>query len=112
MSLEAPSRSGVESDGAREGVPMKLELATHHVRNVEFAEQTRLIDHELQIDKAELVETILDRSYFQDVHVDILRPRDDARIVHIIDVVEPRVRVSDPSFDFPGLLSPPATVGE
>ncbi|MPZ71456.1 MAG: hypothetical protein GEU71_18320, partial [Actinobacteria bacterium] len=43
--------------------------------------------------------------------IELVAPGDDVRIVHILDVAEPRVRISDPGVDFPGIVGPLHPVG-
>src|SRR5262245_22507307 len=88
-----------------------LELATFEVRDVAFGAQTQLTDGVLTINEEELKAGLLESGDFSEVRVDIVKPGDDVRIIHIVDAVEPRVRVSAPGTDFPGFLSPPRTVG-
>src|SRR5690242_9544339 len=88
-----------------------LELATYEVRDVVFGKQTQLAGGVLTINLQELKAELMESGDFGDVLVEIVKPGDDVRIIHILDVVEPRVRVSAPGTDFPGFLSPPRTVG-
>src|SRR5262245_603797 len=88
-----------------------LELATFEVRDVAFGAQTQLTDGVLTINLEELKAELLESGDFSEVRVDIVKPGDDVRIIHIVDAVEPRVRISAPGTDFPGFLSPPRTVG-
>ena len=88
-----------------------LELATFEVRDVVFGDHTRLIDGVLTINRDELKAHLMETGDFRDIVIDAVKPGDDVRLVHILDLVEPRLRVSEPGTDFPGWLSPPRTVG-
>ncbi len=44
----------------------------------------------------ELKAYLLEDSPFQDIEIDVARPGEKTRIVHALDVVEPRVKVSGP----------------
>jgi glycine reductase len=89
-----------------------LELATFDVNNVVLGTETKFADRVVSIDKGEFRRKLLEgEELFRDVDVDVVSPGDEVRIVHVIDVVEPRVRVSEPGTDFPGLLGKPRTVG-
>jgi glycine reductase complex component B subunit alpha and beta len=90
---------------------MRLELASYRVRDVRPGPRTVLEDGVLQIDHAELARLLTEDPVLEDVRVELARPGESVRIVHVMDAVEPRVRVSAPGSDFPGLLSPPFTVG-
>ena len=91
---------------------MLLELASYRVRDVRFGRRTGLRDGVLHIDRAEMEAMLADDPALGSVHVELARPGESVRIVHIMDAVEPRVRVSAPGTDFPGFLSPPFTVGQ
>ena len=103
--------TAAQSNIVRQDRKPPLELATFEVRDVVFGAQTRLAEGVLTINADELKALLMESGDFRDVGIDIVKPGDDVRIVHIIDLVEPRVRVSEPDTDFPGLLSPPRTVG-
>lgn len=90
---------------------MALELATFQVDDVVIGSETRFVDGVLSINPEELRTLLLRDGYFADIDIEIVRPGEDSRIIHIVDVVEPRVRVSAPGSDFPGLLGPPQTMG-
>lgn len=90
---------------------MALELGTFPVTDVVLAETTAYRDGVLTIDAAELRARLLSDPHFLEVNVDVVKPGDSARVHNIIDVVEPRIRVSEPGTDFPGLLAPQLTVG-
>jgi glycine reductase len=89
-----------------------FELATYEVSDVQKGDRTELRDGVLFVNFDDLKVVLLeDDEWFDDVTIDIVRPGDDVRLVHVIDVVEPRIRISDPGSDFPGMLSVPRTVG-
>lgn len=89
----------------------ELHLGSFQVRDVVTGSHTGLQAGVLSVNIAELKERLLEDSWFSDVDVEIVRPGSSVRIVHVVDVVEPRIRVSDPGTDFPGMLSLPRTVG-
>lgn len=91
---------------------MELTLGSFEVREVEPGFVTKWVDGTLTINIDELKDYLLEDELFFDVEVDIVRPGEDVRIIHAIDVVEPRVKVSPPGGNFPGLLGVPKTVGE
>lgn len=91
---------------------MRLDIAKFHVTDVVFSDTTRLADGVLYVNKDELRGLVLQDDHFADVEIDLARPGDRTRIINILDVLEPRHKVSGPSTVFPGLLGPPVTVGE
>ena len=90
---------------------MRLEMATSAVSDVRFSDRTRVAGGVLEIDRAELRRLLLDDDAFADVSLDIARPGESARIIHVMDVVEPRWKPA-PGSTFPVLLGAPRTVGE
>lgn len=90
---------------------MVLELATFQIDDLIPASETKLVGGILSINIEELKSLLVEDSLFADVGIEIVRPGEDVRLIHIIDVVEPRARISQPGSDFPGLIGPPQTVG-
>src|SRR5258706_10801956 len=91
---------------------MRLEIGSIHIRDVETSDRTELRDHTLAIDAAELRALVLEDSHFTDARVRVVKPGESVRIIHALDVVEPRWKVTGPGGVFPGFVSPPITVGE
>jgi sarcosine reductase len=77
-----------------------------------LAERTELANGTLSLNAEELRALLLADDDFEDVEVDVVRPGEDVRILHVVDVVEPRTRASAPGTDFPGMLGTPRTVGD
>src|SRR6266446_6550782 len=90
---------------------MRLEMATTLVREVRFADATRIADGVLEIDRETLRTLILEDDAFADVALDVVRPGDSVRIIHVMDAVEPRWK-PEPGSTFPGFIGVPKTVGE
>ena len=90
---------------------MKLELANFPVERITLSHRTLYADGELFIDPHDIRRRMLDDGYFEDVTVHVAHPGDPTRIIHVVDVVEPRLKVSGPGCVFPGVLGPPAQVG-
>ena len=90
---------------------MKLELHTFEVDDVRFSSETRLSGRTLNIDRQAIVDMVSEDSHFNEVEVHLVRPGDDIRLINVLDVVEPRHKVSGPGSIFPGLLGPVFGVG-
>ena len=90
---------------------MALELGTFPVADVILGEKTGYQDGVLTVNARELRDRLLPDSHFLDVTINVVRPGDSVRVHNILDVVEPRVRVSEPGTDFPGMLCAARTVG-
>jgi sarcosine reductase len=95
-----------------EAPSMRLEIGSVNVRGLDFGHRTELADHTLVIDHDELRALVLDDPHFTDVRVRLARPGESVRLIHTLDVVEPRWKVAGPGGVFPGFVSPPVTVGE
>jgi glycine reductase len=91
---------------------MRLEIGTIHVRDVRLGDRTELRDRTLVVDAAELRALVLEDPHFTDVQIRLARPGESVRIIQVLDVVEPRWKVSGPGGIFPGFASPAQTVGE
>ena len=57
------------------------------------------------------LDMVSEDGHFSEVEVHLVRPGDDIRIINVLDVVEPRHKVSGPGGMFPGLLGPAVGVG-
>ena len=90
---------------------MALGLATFRVEDVILVGETKLAGGILSINPDQLRTRLLEDVSFEDVLIDVVKPGENARVVHVLDVVEPRARVSEPGSDFPGVIGPPQTVG-
>ncbi len=90
---------------------MRLELARYVVRAVDVGARTALENGCLVVAPDELRDLVLADRHLTAVRVDVARPGDRLRIVHCLDVVEPRAKAAGPGDVFPGFLSPPVTVG-
>ncbi|MFI5121235.1 MAG: glycine/sarcosine/betaine reductase component B subunit, partial [Thermoanaerobaculia bacterium] len=89
---------------------MELHVASFDVRDVVFGPATALKDRVLSVDRTALVARLLNDPNLAAVNVEIARPGESVRVIHIMDSVEPRIKVSGGP-DFPGLLGPPEPVG-
>ncbi len=95
-----------------DGGTMRLEVGSIEIRDIEVSGRTELRDHTLAIDAAELRALVLEDSHFTDARVRVVKPGESVRIIHALDVVEPRWKVAGPGGVFPGFVSPAVTVGE
>ncbi len=91
---------------------MRLEVGSVVVRDLEFDSVTQLQDHTLVVNREEIRELVLQDRHFLDVDVRVAKPGESIRIIHALDVVEPRWKVAGPGGVFPGLVFPPTGVGE
>ena len=89
---------------------MRLELCTFDVKDVVFGNATQFRDGTLQIDRREIEEQLCGER-FKTVSIEIAKPGERVRVVHILDIIEPRAKVGGPQRVFPGLLGPPMKAG-
>ena len=72
---------------------MRLELGTFDIKNVVDGERTIIQDHTLIVNLDELRMLISEDSRFSKVELEIVHPGDSVRIINVLDVIEPRVKV-------------------
>lgn len=89
---------------------MKLELATYPVQGMVFAEKTEYDDGLLRVNREEILDLLAGDSRMAGVEVHLAQPGDKTRIIHVLDMVEPRFKTEGGTI-FPGFLGPPHTVG-
>lgn len=90
---------------------MKLELAKITINDIQFADQTKVFDSTLYINREELLKIIDQDSRIIDINLEIVHPGDKVRIIPVKDVIEPRVKVEGPGGVFPGFISGEEMVG-
>ncbi len=92
---------------------MNLDLGTFRVDRVEFGTASGWSRGRLTIDPTWVRERILQDPRIHTVTVDIVEPGEDTRIIHVRDVIEPRVKVEGPGHVYPGICGHPTdTVGD
>ena len=90
---------------------MKLELANYPVGRIILGDKTKYVDGELHVNPNDVRDLMFDEEFFEDISVHVAHPGDSTRIIHVVDVVEPRHKQSGTGCVFPGVLGPPAQVG-
>ncbi len=90
---------------------MKLRLETFNVRRVEFGRATAFKDGVLAVDREEICRLAAEPRFVAGVRAELVAPGESARIIHVMDAVEPRIKVGGDTVAFPGFLGPPRTVG-
>ena len=91
---------------------MRLEVGTVAVEAIEWGTQTTLQDHTLVVDADEVRQIVLEDPHFANVGAHLVRPGEPVRLIHALDVVEPRWKVAGPGGVFPGFVASTRTVGE
>lgn len=90
---------------------MRLELASYPVREVVLADATSYCEGVLRLDRAGLEARLAEQPGLGSVRLEVAYPGEHTRIVHVLDVLEPRVKVGQPGAAFPGVLAGPETAG-
>ena len=90
---------------------MKLEIANFPVAQIVLGDETRYTDGELRVNPEDVRSRMFDEEFFDDISVHVAHPGDSTRLIHIVDVVEPRYKLSGPGYVFPGVLGPPVQAG-
>jgi sarcosine reductase len=90
---------------------VKLSLETFTVQAVAFGARTALAGGALSLSRDELIRLAHDERVFERVEIELVAPGEATRIVHVLDAVEPRVKVGGDTVAFPGFLGPARTVG-
>ncbi|HEY2991519.1 MAG TPA: glycine/sarcosine/betaine reductase component B subunit [Methylomirabilota bacterium] len=90
---------------------MKLTLETFTVKTIEFGKRTALTRGMLTVDPDELARLAGDGQAIAAVRIELVSPGESARIIHVMDALEPRIKVGGDTVAFPGFLGPARTVG-
>ena len=91
---------------------MKLELYVIKIRDVQFSDQTRIIDGVLNINREELEEILREDKRFAMVDIELAHPGENCRIIQVVDVIEPRAKIGTGYDDFQKAAGNPLNIGE
>lgn len=83
---------------------MKLTVEKINAKDLQFADKTYFENGVLYVSKEDILAFAKDEFCFETLKIDIARPGESVRIINVVDVVQPRCKVSG-STDFPGVLS-------
>ena len=91
---------------------MKLRLESYRVNSVCLGPRTAFALGTLTINAEEICRIARYDECISDVKVELVSPGEEARIIHVFDAIEPRVKVKGDRVAFPGFLGPERTVGD
>ena len=91
---------------------MRLELGKIFIKDIQFADSSKIENGVLFVNKEELLEAVGGDEHIKSIDFDIAKPGESVRITPVKDVIEPRVKVEGPGAIFPGILNKVDTVGE
>ena len=90
---------------------MKLELGYVFIKDIQFADVSKVENGTLYVNKEEVKALILEDQNFKSADVELAKPGESVRIMPVKDVIEPRVKVEGPGGIFPGMMNKVETVG-
>jgi sarcosine reductase len=90
---------------------VRLELASYPVQEVVLTDRTQYHDGVLRVDQAGLEARLAQDPALGSVRLSVACPGERTRIIHVLDVLEPRGRPGRPGAAFPGVLGPAETAG-
>ena len=83
---------------------MKLTVETIRIQDLQFGEETCFRDGILYVNKEDILAFAASEPCFETLKIDISYPGDSTRIINVVDVVQPRCKVSG-NIDWPGVLT-------
>jgi len=94
---------------------MKLELEKVFIKDIQFADETKVENGILYVNKEEVEELVLEDDKLISCRLEIARPGESTRITPVKDVIEPRTKLEGGGQVFPGIIgpvSPPVGTGK
>lgn len=91
---------------------MLLEVGNIFIKDIQFADTTKVENGVLYVNKEELVNLLSEDEHIKSIDLEIVKPGDSVRITPVKDVIEPRVKVEGNGGIFPGFLSKVDVVGQ
>ncbi|MDE0034673.1 MAG: hypothetical protein OXU75_16320 [Deltaproteobacteria bacterium] len=85
---------------------MDFELAHYPVRSLSWGAKTEYREGELIVNREALRAELVTEPLIDDVELNIVAPGDRTRILHVVDIVEPRWKAPERGTPFPGSLGP------
>ncbi len=90
---------------------MDFELAHYPVRSLSWGAKTEYREGELIVNRDALRGELVTEPLIDDVELSIVVPGDRTRVLHVVDIVEPRWKAPENGNPFPGSLGPLAQCG-
>ena len=84
---------------------MRLEVGNIFIKDIQFADTTKVENGVLYVNKEELVNLLSEDEHIKSIDLEIVKPGDSVRITPVKDVIEPRVKVEGNGGIFPGFRS-------
>ena len=90
---------------------MRLELGNIFIKDVQFADASKVENGTLFVNKEDIIKIVLEDEHLKACNVELAKPGEETRITPVKDVIEPRVKVEGPGSIFPGMIGKVTTVG-
>jgi len=90
---------------------MELELLDYKIQTLQWGEHTRLDGNTLTLSRADLQQQIQNLTHGIPIDVQLVRPGEATRIVHVLDTVMPIAKLSGTGETFPGFEGAAELVG-
>jgi glycine reductase len=90
---------------------LRLELGEILIKDVQFADVSKVEGGTLYVCADDIVKLVLEDERLQKCTVDLAKPGEEVRITPVKDVIEPRVKVEGEGAIFPGVINKVTTVG-
>jgi sarcosine reductase len=91
---------------------MRLQLDIVNIKDTQFAEETRINDGVLYINRGALQGILEQDERLSQVEIELAHPGEKCRILQVSDVIEPRAKIGENGKDFPGAVDKQAAAGE
>ncbi len=92
---------------------MKLTRQYYHVKDVVWGNETKFDAGVLTLNKEELVDVALPvQKNITNIDFEIVKPGENTRIIHVLDTVQPMIKVEGRGEAYSGFFGSPHTVGE
>ena len=88
---------------------MRLEIGTFPVKEARFGSQTHWHDGLLEVDRQELLDIALQDGHILSASIDIVSPGESVRIIKMVGLFEPKIKVAGPGMVYPGACGRPIT---
>jgi hypothetical protein len=90
---------------------MRLEIKSVKIENITPGKRTYLEQRTLYINLSDLEKILLEDNRIKSVAINIVHPGDHTRVVNLIDVIQPRCKLSPLLSDFPGWVGKRSIAG-
>jgi glycine reductase len=91
---------------------VKLQLESCRVTAVRLGDKTSLAQGVLTVNADEICRAAQFDDSVADIRAEVTSPGEETRIIHVMDAVEPRLKISSDRSAFPGFLGSARTVGD